>query len=96
MIEAVVDLDGIEMLRVKGEHVLSRKLLWVKDAEPVFVIPSGCSDVNLPHHDLNTVDVRPCYSALKRSLSPTRPSSAPVPSDNHQSSDPRESHGDTE
>ena len=53
MIEAVVDLDGIEMLRVKGEHVLSRKLLWVKDAEPVFVIPSGCSDVNLPHHDLS-------------------------------------------
>src|SRR5688500_11205702 len=48
MIEAVVDLNGVEVLRVKLKHARRWRARGVKHVvEPMFVVPAGCADVDL-------------------------------------------------
>ena len=47
MIEAVVNLDGIEVLRVELKHLGRWHVCRIEDAaEPVFVMPTRCTDMN--------------------------------------------------
>src|SRR6266480_3837283 len=50
-IEAAVQLDCVEPLRVKLEHFICGDLLWVKTSLPVFVVVSGCANANLTRHE---------------------------------------------
>src|SRR5689334_149006 len=45
-IEAGIDLDSIELLRVALEPALLRQALWIEDAPPVLVHPARATDVN--------------------------------------------------
>src|SRR5688500_7646884 len=54
MIEAVVDLDGVEVLRVKLEHARRWCARGIKHVvEPMFVVPAGCADVDLHYKPKN-------------------------------------------
>src|SRR5215831_17561207 len=49
-IETVVDLNSIKMADVEGQHVFFGKILRIERSAPVFVMPSGCSDMHLAGH----------------------------------------------
>ena len=50
MIEAVIDLDGVEMFRVELKHLRGFRSGGVEHiVKPVFVMPTRRTDMN-PHH----------------------------------------------
>src|ERR1041385_1191166 len=55
VIEAVVQLDGLEMLHVKVEHVRWANLLRIKAAQPMFIIPSRGPDIYSRIHSLKLI-----------------------------------------
>src|SRR5439155_15848416 len=46
-----IQLDCVELLRVKVEHFSRRNLCWIKWTSPVFVVISGCTDANVTLHE---------------------------------------------
>lgn len=58
MIEAVIELDSVKVLNVKVQHLFGRKFFGVKEAEPVFVVPTGCTYMNPALHDRDTLGQR--------------------------------------
>ena len=48
-IEAVVDLDGVEMLVVVGQHLRRWKLRGIEFSYPVLVMPSGGPNADVGH-----------------------------------------------
>jgi hypothetical protein len=52
MIEAVIELDRVEILRIKFEHFGGGKSLGIERAEPMPVIPARGADVNVCGHNL--------------------------------------------
>lgn len=51
MIMSCVDLNRVEMLGIKCEHVLRGEFLRVKRSQPVFIVPAGGADVDFGRHD---------------------------------------------
>ena len=54
-IKAVVQLDRIEVTRIKPEHLVWGYFLRIKRTLPVLVVISGCADTNLTCHERRNV-----------------------------------------
>jgi len=61
--EGVVDLDGVQLRRVKVQEFLLRELLRIELRLPARVGPSGSADIELSHNPRKSADksVRPTH-----------------------------------
>src|SRR6202171_5095887 len=49
-VEGVIELDGVEVLRVEGEVLSCRHLLRVEDLQPVWIRPARAADSDIACH----------------------------------------------
>src|SRR5205085_12013766 len=52
VVEAVVDLNSVEVARVKLKHLAAARASGIKDFQPMFVVPSGGADKNFHFNPL--------------------------------------------